>query len=134
VHPNMNGTVVVGEGAGPPEAPAGSPEATGPAPSGPSEGGGDVTTEVVAQGIAFDVTEIVLPAGQESTIHFVNNDAGVQHNIVIATDPNLTEQLFSGELITGPTETDYTVPPLEPGEYYFLCIVHPNMNGIVTVR
>jgi plastocyanin len=134
VHPNMNGTVVVGEGAGPPETPAGSPEATGPAPSGPSEGGGDVTTEVVAQGIAFDVTEIVLPAGQESTIHFVNNDAGVQHNIVIATDPNLTEQLFSGELITGPTETDYTVPPLEPGEYYFLCIVHPNMNGIVTVR
>ena len=29
---------------------------------------------------------------------------------------------------------DYAIPPLEPGEYYFLCIVHPNMNGTVIVQ
>ena len=145
VHPNMNGTVIVGGGAGGGASTgatgptttgptATGPTATGPAETGPSDGGGEITTEVVAQGIAFDVTEIVLPAGQESTIHFVNNDAGVQHNIVIATSPDLTDQLFNGELITGPSEIDYTVPPLEAGTYYFLCLVHPNMNGTVTVR
>jgi plastocyanin len=28
---------------------------------------------------------------------------------------------------------DYEIPPLPPGEYYFLCIVHPDMNGTVVV-
>jgi len=144
VHPNMSGTVVVtggggGGGGGQPGGDGGDggePTAT-TAPSPPADGGdgsGESTSQVVAQGMAFDTAEIVLPAGQESTITFVNNDAGVQHNIVIATDSSLSDQLFTGELVTGQATVTYTIPPLDPGTYYFLCLVHPNMNGVVTVR
>ena len=38
-----------------------------------------------------------------------------------------------GELITGPDEIQYEIPALDAGEYYFLCIVHPTMNGTVVV-
>jgi plastocyanin len=121
VHPAMSGVVVVAEGGG----------GGGGAPAPPPTEG--VTTQVTAQGIAFDTAEIVLAAGQESTITFVNNDAGVQHNIVISSDSSMSDQLFNGELITGQSTATYTIPPLEPGTYYFYCLVHPNMNGIVTV-
>ena len=143
VHPTMNGMVIVGGGGGKGPAPSptettapGPTGTTGPSPTeGPSGGGGTagVTTQVTAEGLAFDTAEIVLPAGEETTLHFVNNDAGVQHNIVIATDSSLSEQLFTGELITGVAETDYTIPPLDAGTYYFVCLVHPAMNGTVTV-
>jgi plastocyanin len=136
VHPNMNGTVVVseagGEGGG----------ATGPTGAGPPTGAtGDEapaagTAEpavVVAQNIAFDTSTITLPAGQPATITLDNRDAGIQHNIMITTDSTLETQLFNGELITGPAMVEYQIPPLDAGEYYFLCLVHPNMNGTVIV-
>lgn len=132
VHPTMNGTVIVGgEGGGSVTTALPSPTATSTSAPAPS---GDVAAEVSAQGIAFDTAEIVLPANTPSTIRFVNNDSGIQHNIVIATDESLAQTLFDGEIITGPGQIDYRVPPLEPGTYYFVCIVHPNMNGIVTVE
>ena len=89
---------------------------------------------MVAQNIAFDTATISLPAGQPSSITFDNRDAGTQHNIVIATDSSLSTQLFNGELITGPATIEYAIPALEAGEYYFLCLVHPTMNGSVLVR
>ena len=135
VHPNMNGVVIVGGGGGeqPTATVAPSPgetmtDAATPAPN------GDATVQVTAQGIAFDTAEIVLDAGQETTLTFVNNDAGIQHNIAISTDASMSDQLFDGQLITGQATITYTIPPLEPGTYYFYCVVHPNMNGVVTVR
>jgi len=122
VHPSMQGTVIVRGGDG-----GGSPGATGP------PGGGASGVTVTAKGVAFDTADITLPAGQESAITLVNEDAGVQHNIVISTDASMSDELFNGELITGPATVTYTIPPLEPGTYYFYCLVHPNMNGVVTV-
>jgi len=98
-------------------------------------GGGGGTAEpstVVAQNISFDTSTISLPASG-ATLTFDNQDAGVPHNISIYTDETLGENLFSGELITGPDTVDYSIPAIDPGEYYFLCDVHPNMNGTVTV-
>jgi plastocyanin len=103
----------------------------GPGGGGGQPGGGGVT--VVAQNIAFDTSEIDLPADAPATITFDNRDAGVPHNIAIYDDSSLSQNLFTGEIVTGPTTTEYQVPALSAGEYYFHCDVHPNMSGSVVV-
>ena len=151
VHPNMNGTVVVGGdgGAGAGTASGGSGSSGGGGSSGPSggatgatsaasgaSGGGSGAAEpstVTAQNISFDTAAISLPAGAETTLTFDNEDPGVQHNIAIYGDDTLAENLFRGDLVTGPDTVDYSIPALEAGEYYFHCDVHPNMSGTVTV-
>jgi plastocyanin len=119
VHPTMTGKMQAA-----PSGPAG-PGGTGP--GGPA---GGVT--VVAQNIAFDTSTIRLEP-VPTTITFENRDAGVQHNIAIYSDSSLADELFNGELVTGPTTVDYAVPALPPGEHYFQCDVHPNMSGSVVV-
>ena len=97
-------------------------------------GGGGTRITVAAQGLQFDTNRIELPAGAPSTIHFENNDPGIQHNIAIFTDSSLGTNLFRGEIVTGPAAVDYRIPPLEPGSYYFHCDVHPTMSGTVVVK
>jgi plastocyanin len=129
IHPTqMIGTVQVVEGGG------------GGGPTGPTgatgDGGPTADLTVTAEQIAFDTSTIELVAGQETTILFDNRDDAAavgQHNIAIYEDDSLAVELFNGELISGPAQVTYTIPPLEPGEYYFLCIVHPFMNGTVVV-
>ncbi|MCI0632422.1 MAG: cupredoxin domain-containing protein [Actinobacteria bacterium] len=116
IHPPMTGEMEAVEGGG--------------GPGGPGPGGG---VTVVAQNIEFDTDTIDLPPGAPTTITFDNRDAGTQHNIAIYTDPELSQELFNGDLITGPETIEYAVPSLEPGEYFFECIVHPTMNGTVVV-
>jgi plastocyanin len=124
IHPNMNGVLrVVGQGGGGGAAGAGG-------------GGGAITGSVTASGLAFDTDTISLPAGEPTTITFINDDAGVQHNIAIypsADEISPDTALFQGDLITGPAQVEYEIPALDPGEYYFHCDVHPNMNGTVVV-
>ena len=119
IHPDMTGELeaVEGEGGG---------EGDGDGEGGP----GGVT--VVAQGIAFDTSTIELPPSTPTTITFENRDPD-QHNIAIYTDDSLSEELFNGEIVAGPTTVEYSVPPIDPGSYYFLCIVHPTMNGSVEI-
>jgi len=138
VHPTMVGKISVVEGGGGGGGTTGATGATGASGATGSHGGGDhggaTTTTVVAEAIAFDTTTITLAADAENVITFDNRDSAVQHNIAIYTDSSMTEELFNGELITGPATIDYTIPPLPVGEYYFVCIVHPNMNGTVIVQ
>jgi plastocyanin len=101
---------------------------TGPG-GGPGVGPG---VTVVAQSLAFDTATIELEP-VPTTITFENRDAGVQHNIAIYSDSSLGDELFNGELITGPATAEYAVPALPPGEHYFQCNVHPNMSGTVVV-
>jgi len=138
VHPTtMIGSVEVAEGAG------GGGQGGGGGGGGQGGGGGGgqagggsggANATVTASGIAFDTSTIDLPANQPSTIHFVNEDNATQHNIAIfPSADDLANPLFRGELVTGPGEIDYAVDPLEAGEYYFHCDVHPTMNGTVNV-
>ena len=114
VHPaNMTGEIRAAEGGG------------------GGGGGGGIT--VVAQNIAFDTDAIELPADAPETITFDNRDAGTPHNISIYSDSSLGEQLFKGDLVTGPATAEYQIPPLPAGEYYFQCDVHPTMSGSVIV-
>jgi heme/copper-type cytochrome/quinol oxidase subunit 2 len=99
-----------------------------PAPSGAPQG---EVIPLVAQNIAFDTQTLSAKAGEPFTIDFKNEDASVAHNVEIK-DPNGPG--FNGQIITGVAEIQYPVPPLAAGEYQFLCTVHPNMTGTLTVQ
>lgn len=130
VHAQMHGAWNVGEGGGA----TGSTGATGGTGATGSTGGGSAVT-VTALGVAFDTSTIELAANTPSTITFDNQDATVQHNIAIYADATVAENLFRGELVTGPKTVDYAIPALAAGEYYFQCDVHPGlMHGTVAVQ
>lgn len=111
VHPTMVGEIEVIEGGG----------------------GAEQGPTLVASGLMFDVDTIELTADTPTTIGLDNQDAGVPHNISIYGDQSLAEELFKGELITGPGKLEYDVPGLPAGNYYFQCDVHPTMAGEVVV-
>ena len=100
-----------------------------PAPSGEAAG---QTLEIAAKNVAFDVATLDATANAPFAIHFKNDDEAIPHNVEIK-DSAGTEQ-FKGEIITGIAETTYSVPPLGAGAYTFLCTVHPNMTGTLTVQ
>jgi plastocyanin len=102
---------------------------TGTIESGAAPGG----IPVVAEGLKFDTNELDLPAGQPVTISFENKDVGILHNIAIYNDASKSTVLFQGEQFPGLDTKTYTVDALEPGDYYFQCDVHNNMNGTVVV-
>jgi plastocyanin len=41
--------------------------------------------------------------------------------------------MFKGDIVTGPTVVEYQVPALPAGTYQFVCTVHPNMVGTLSV-
>ncbi len=107
-------------------------EATKETGEGEQAPAGGITESVSASGVAFDTDTIVLPADEEATLEFENADT-VQHNIHILTAQG-GESLFEGQII-GTETTTYTIDPLEPGEYFFQCDVHPDsMTGTVEVK
>jgi plastocyanin len=117
-------------------APAASPSASAPAgesPAGSPAAGGTVL-EIQAQGVAFDTAELTAPAGQPFQIHFVNNDASIQHNVAIHEGSPTGPEVFRGEIFVGPGERTYDVPALAAGAFGFICTVHPNMTGTLTVQ
>jgi cytochrome c oxidase subunit II len=100
-------------------------------PPAPSGGTGEVV-QLTAQNVAFTTAELTATGGAPFTIHFKNDDASVPHNVEIkGADGSVA---FKGDIITGPAEVDYAVPALAPGSYAFLCTVHPNMTGTLTVK
>lgn len=95
-----------------------------------AEGG---ATAVSAANVSFSTDSIELEAKTEATIPFKNDDTA-EHNIAIYEDDSASKALFDGQVIPGGQEITYEIPPLDKGEYYFQCDVHPAMNGTVTVQ
>ncbi|WP_292411002.1 MULTISPECIES: cupredoxin domain-containing protein [unclassified Methanoculleus] len=92
--------------------------------------GNETAVTISAQDMAFDTDTITVPAGANVTMTFDNRDAGVPHNVAVYDSPLRSEEIFAGEVVTGPAETTYTfTAPSEPGTYYFQCDIHPSMNG-----
>jgi len=88
------------------------------------------TVNISADNLAFDTDTITVPAGAEVTMVFDNQDGGIPHNVAVYDSPLRAEQIFVGDVITGPAEITYTfMAPEEPGTYYFQCDIHPSMNG-----
>jgi plastocyanin len=97
----------------------------------PSGAAGPVV-ELGAKGVAFTTTALQAPAGAPFTIHFKNDDASIPHNVEIKDASGAVA--FKGDIITGVAETNYAVPALAAGTYTFVCTVHPNMTGTLTVQ
>ena len=94
--------------------------------SSPAAGG----TTVVAKDIAYQPTSLTIPAATATAITFDNQDAA-PHNIAIKDASGA--QVFKGEIVTQ-TKVTYNVDALPAGTYGFLCEVHPNMTGTLTVQ
>ncbi len=105
------------------------------APGGGGECGGKTEAlDEVAKSLAFENGCLVAPADKPFQISFDNEDAGVLHNIAIFTDSSATDNLFTGDTVTGVVTTTYDVSALKAGTYYFHCDVHPTtMTGQIAV-
>ncbi|HEY6013066.1 MAG TPA: cupredoxin domain-containing protein [Candidatus Limnocylindrales bacterium] len=113
----------------PPPSAAPSGSAGSPAPS---EATGGV--QISALNVAFEQTSVTAPAGKAFQIAFDNKDAGTPHNVAIHKDSATGAEVFKGEIVTGPATKTYDVPALDAGTYAFVCTVHPNMTGTLTVQ
>jgi plastocyanin len=117
-------------------APSAAPASAGPASAAPVAPGSPVAAgaalHIAAQNIAFDTGHLDAPAGQAFVLEFANNDPGIPHNVEIKDATGAS--VFKGQIITGPAKASYQVPALPAGSYMFLCDVHPNMTGTLTVK
>jgi hypothetical protein len=84
--------------------------------------------KVSALGIAFDRTDVDVPASAPFILVFENQE-NVTHNVSIYTDAARQLRLFEGVLFNGPATRWYPVPALAPGTYVFVCDLHPSMQG-----
>jgi len=103
---------------------------SGATPPPPSVGAEAPVLTISARDIAFDKQELEVAAGQPFKIEFTNND-DLDHNVGIWKDD---EEVFRGEIFSGPETMTYLVNGLEAGEYRFICDVHPSMTGTLTVK
>lgn len=112
------------------EAP-GSPEATEN-----EAGAAIVSAPVNSIETGFDPAVLSVPADQEFTLTFNNDDTGIPHNVQIFDGTETTDPVLwapaDNETINGVASVDYEIPALAAGTYAFNCYVHPTMVGTIT--
>ncbi len=91
----------------------------------------DGVITLTAEELEFDAPCLVANAGEAFTIHLVNND-DMPHDVAVYQEEARTNEIMRGEPVTA-GEMDYEVPAQESGEYYFLCTIHPTMDGTLYV-
>lgn len=92
----------------------------------------NVSIDLVARNIAFNLSTITVPAGAAITVNFNNEDVGVPHNFAVYQNlpGGQTRPIFTGNVITGPAKTTYRFDaPSASESYFFECDIHPEMNG-----
>jgi plastocyanin/mono/diheme cytochrome c family protein len=94
-----------------------------------------VTLNVTASQIAFDVKTLDAPANAAFAIHFVNQDAGIPHNVEIRKSDGTTV-VQDNPVLNTTGEITYVINPLAAGTYEFICKIHPipAMTGTLTVK
>lgn len=114
-------------------APSGVSSSAKPAGSStPASSGATGDVSITAQGVAFLDTAVSGPAGKPFTIAFSNQDAGTAHDVDIKDASG--GDLFKGEIFPGVATKVYAVPAIPAGTYTFVCFVHPNMTGSITLK
>lgn len=125
---------VVQTKATPTPAPTPTPGPSASAGGGGGTGGQQAALSLSAQNIAYDQSSLAAPANTPIQLTFANDDSGIPHNVVIHKDSPTGQAVFTGEIITGVSTKVYDVPALPAGTYAYVCAVHPNMTGTLTVK
>ena len=117
--------------ASPPPPPSGGPGGSGE-PGGSGAPAGTVV-DLAAQNVAYTTDALQAPAGAPFTINFDNKDTGVAHNVAIHDASG--KEIFKGSR-SSPVRRPSPTPcrRSRPGTYQFVCSVHPNMTGTLTVQ
>jgi len=114
------------------------PSATTSVPSSDSPGGTDltVTAQDGAATSGFDPKTLEGPANTPFTVVFDNQDTTTSpHNWALKDSTGAKVDIGDTSFISGPAKKEYQVPALAPGDYPFLCEVHPAaMTGTLTVK
>ena len=118
--------------ASPPPPPSGEPGGSGPPPPDGGQGANTVI-QIAALNTAFDTAELEAAGDQPFRIEFDNQDP-LPHNVAIHEGSPTGPAVFTGEIVTGPTQVTYEVPALPAGPYAFICTVHPSMTGTLNVE
>jgi cytochrome c oxidase subunit 2 len=103
----------------------------------PLPSGAQTLTLSASNTTAFDESTLTATAGQPFAVAFTNKGAagGPPHDFAIKDPARGTTMLFTGEpLAQAGQSVTYSVPALAAGTYTFICIVHPNMTGTLTVK
>jgi cytochrome c oxidase subunit II len=116
---------------GEPPGASGEPTASGEPP--PPDSGTSTVIQIAALNTAFDTAELEVAADQPFKIEFDNQDP-LPHNVAIHEGSPTGPAVFTGEIVTGPTQITYDVPPLPAGPYGFICTVHPQMTGTLNAE
>ena len=106
-----------------------------PSPGPPTTGGGEcgadgeILLDIVASGVAWDTSCLVAPAGEAFTVNIDNQDAGIPHNFDLLTEEG-GDEIGKTAVEPGPVQQTLDVDPLDAGEYFYVCDVHPTtMTG-----
>jgi plastocyanin len=91
----------------------------------------DGAVTVTAADLEFDATSIEATAGEAFTITLINNDSA-SHNLSVYTEEG-GERIVEGVVIGEGETTEIEVPALDAGTYFFVCDLHPDMNGPLVV-
>ena len=93
------------------------------------------TLKITAQGTAWDTEKLVGIVGQELTLTYENKDAGIPHNIHIFKNKDATgDAVVQPEPAPGPETLTLKFGPLDAGDYYYQCDIHPGqMSGTLSV-
>ena len=110
---------------------------TAASPSDDSTAGGTVSVvngavAISADDLEFDASVIQATAGEAFTVTFTNNEA-VPHNFSVYTEEG-GDAIIQGDVINEGETDEVEIEALAAGEYYFVCDLHPEMNGIIVVE
>ena len=98
-----------------------------------SLGPNDPVVALVALNVQFDKKDLEVPAGKVFGISLDNQDvAGLEHNVEIKSADGAV--IANPPVIDGGNKTTYAYAPLTAGSYPFVCVVHANMTGTLTVK
>ena len=112
---------------------AGGGSTTSGAPAACAKADASGAIKLTAKDISFSSPCMQGPANSPLTIEFTNAD-GMPHDVAVYTNSSKSQELFRGELVTGPGKTvTYKLPPLKPGSYFYECTEHPSMTGTLTI-